>query len=122
MPRGGNCNHRRCDGGPCKQLTDEELTPSQEDEITAKMLVDDGWLSISTNYRTVALATDAVPTVEDMIHPEMLDTPFGKELAEYWIRHRRSMLRCCNDDSLVMTQDLTLRVWRAFKKLGGSSA
>lgn len=125
MPRGGNCNHRRCDLGPCRQLTDEELTPTDEDLVVAGQLVMDGWLSVSTKYRTVALATAEVPTVQQIISPEYLDTSFGKDLAEYWHRHRINMLRTHafqEDSPLVVSKELTLREWKAFKKLGGRSA
>jgi len=90
--------------------------------MKARVMVDEGWLSISGKYRTVALATENMPSPIDMIAPEYLNTEFGKSLAEYWISHRRLLLRTCDDEVLVTKQDLTVREWKAFKKMGGASA
>lgn len=129
MPRGGKCDHRNCDGGPCKQLTDEELEPAEKDIATAQALIDEGWLSVSTRHRLVAKATDAMPTAEQLIRPEMFPTEFGGKLAEMWHYERIHLLRMLasgntvgKDRGLVESKELTLREFRAFKKLGGSSA
>jgi len=51
MPRGGPCDHRRCNGD-CRMLTEEELTPGPEDLALAQQLVADG--STSTRYRNIS--------------------------------------------------------------------
>lgn len=121
MPRNNSCNHRSCHGQPCKQLTDEELTPTAEDIATAAELISEGWLSVSSRYRTIAKASDKMPTAEDLIQPSMLNTKFGGRLAELWHRERLNMLRTASKN-FVMKKELSVREWAAFKRMGGRAA
>lgn len=118
MPRHDECSHKNCDGEPCKQLTDEELEPGEDDLRYAGELICNGWRSVSNKYRTVANLPEDFPQAEQMIAPEMLNTHHGRELAKSWNYHRKKALRT----NEAITEDLTVKQWRAFKKLGGDSA
>lgn len=121
MPRNDTCVHRGCDGGPCRMLTEEELAPSDEDMEAARVLIAEGWHSTSNKYRTVARFVDPIPPIEDMLRPEALDTLHGRRLAEWWRFNRHSSdLRTHRDG--VEHRNLSIPLFRAFKKLGGSMA
>lgn len=141
MPYHTTCNHRGCPEGDCQMLTPEELEPGAEDLELAARLVEEGYLSISRKYRMVARLTDKVPTAKDIIRPEMLDTPIGREMAKWWEGHQCYLLRMVASGAggdgcmtlphtrerisivdLVEVRELTIKQFRAFKKLGGESA
>lgn len=121
MPRNTPCEHRNCVGGPCQMLTDEELAPSEKDLEEARVLLAEGWASTSNKYRTVARFIEPVPVIEDMVAPKVLATFHGKRLAACWQRcGHGSDLRCSQEG--VERRELRVRVFRAFKRLGGPSA
>jgi hypothetical protein len=114
VPRGGRCLHPNCDSGPCKQLTDAELTPGPEDLAVAKQLIADGFEQVSAKYRRVARVPPDYPTAEDLIKPEMLHTPQGEELADWWRGHCRFQVPRSPDAEV---RELTLKQFRAFQQL-----
>lgn len=118
MPRGGPCDHRRCDGD-CRMLTEEELTPSPEDLVLARQLVADGWLSTSTRYRHVSRVLPGY-AASDLLKPEMLATPAGKLLAEAWEQELRWALR--SSYPFVEHKTLTVKQYAAFRAAGGQTA
>lgn len=130
MPRGGKCDHKNCDGLDCKQLTPEELEPAEKDVGKAQRLLDGGWISVSSRHRRLARATDKFLTADQLIKPKLQNTMQGGQLAMLWQSHRLHAIHhyASQDPSnnkwegLIEEQTLTLREFRAFKKLGGASA
>ena len=124
-PRGGACDHPNCCGQPCKQLTDEELEPTPEDTLLAMELINGGWMSVSTKHRRLAKLKPSWPLAEELIRPEMADTKAGGQLAELWHWNRLHMLRrfaSGKDSEYVEVKELTLKQFRAFKRMNGASA
>ena len=118
MPRHDNCNHKRYDGLPCKQLTDEELEPTEEDLRFASELIANGWRSVSNKFRTVANLPGDFPVAYQIVEAVYINTDHGDALMNLWNEHRRSALRT----NAAINKDLTVKQWRAFKKMGGDSA
>lgn len=120
-PRGGPCNHQSCAdyGEGCRQLTDEELEPDEDDVAFAQRLIDEGYLQTSAKYRNVCKPSEAdtPPSIDQIIRPEMLDTPAGKTLAMLWEDHLPHFLRSSVSFQHGIT--LTVKQFRAYKKLGG---
>lgn len=121
MPKNDDCNHKNCDGGPCKMLTPEELEPSPEDLLEAEQLVKDGWRSVSAKFRGIARFTEPVPRIEDMVSAEVLATNHGKRLAERWSKWSHTWDLRTNDAG-VEHRDLSVKLYRAFRMKGGQSA
>ena len=121
MPKNNACDHYRCDGGPCRMLTPEEIEPSDEDVEEAKRLIQEGWHSTSNKFRAIARFTEPVPRASEMFSPEVLATHHGKRLQEMWDRNRHSTDLRTNAAGVEHRQ-LTVRLFRAFKKLGGQMA
>lgn len=124
MPRGGKCTHPECLswGEGCRQLTDEELTPTPEDVELGKQLVADGWYSVSTKYRAIRRWRTPPPAPEDVVRPEFADSFFGKIIigrTRHW--SWLSELRAAPEE-LTETRELTIRQWKAFKMAGGVAA
>lgn len=120
MPRGGPCNHRSCAdyGEGCRQLTDEELKPTPADDEYVRDLIARGYYQISAKYRRVLGPLSVVPMAEELIKPEALETPAGRELADLWNnRHRRWYLG--QNPKLGEEITLTVRQFASFKKQGG---
>lgn len=115
MPRDTRCNHPNCEGGPCKALTDEELTPTSDDRTLAERLVAEGWMQVSAKYRHVRRWKVAPPTPEQLINPEYHNTYFGQQAMRH-VRFDEMELRCA-PDHVVETRTLTVREFRAFKEL-----
>jgi hypothetical protein len=118
MPRDTLCNHRNCDGGPCKQLTPEELTPTPADLTFAEQLVAEGWLQVSAKHKLVARLPDDFPSADDLLRPEWHNTVHGDEFRRWWAMHRRMAHR----SSMARTKTLTTKQFRAFKQLNGRVA
>jgi len=119
MPIGGKCDHRNCDGGPCKMLTPDELEPEEEDLIDAAHWIAEGWHSTSVKYRNISKFKEPVPKIEDMVSPEVLATFHGRRLKDRWERNHSSDLRSCEG---IDNLELTVKQYKAFKKLGGPTA
>lgn len=119
MPRDSACTHRRCGGRPCRQLTDEELTPTEDDLVFAQTLIDEGWYQISAKYRRVARLPADFPRGEDLLRPQFLATRWAKEFLDYWNNHYR---RVAVTEYGAAVQTLTTKQFRAFKQLGGPTA
>jgi hypothetical protein len=119
-PRGGPCNHRECLswGEGCRMLTDEELTPTDEDMAFARRLIAEGYLQTSGKYRHVMGPQPKVPSIKELIKPEMLDTPAGRELAKIWEDHLPHFLQTLVRNG-AQTVELTVKQFRAYKSLGG---
>lgn len=124
MPREIVCDHPNCCGLPCKQLTPEELKPRDDDFSYAKQLISGGWLSVSSKFQCLARFTDKWPTAEQLIRPEMFDTKPGKEMAKNWLYTRRNCSRqfASGNSEFVEVLYLTVKEFRAFKRLGGQAA
>lgn len=120
-PRGGPCNHRRCAdyGEGCRQLTDEELTASPEDEALVDQLIAEGYIQISAKYRTVAKLPPPVHA-HDLIRADALTTPAGKELASLWHSHHENWRSAVARQNTADHVQLTLRQYRYFKKKTGT--
>lgn len=113
------CGHRACGQGPCRSLSEEELTPTPEDFEFAAELIDEGWRSVSNKYREVARLPPK-SNAEDLIKPEALDGhPLGRDLADCWEKNKWWLLRC---SPVAEKRSLTVRQFRAFKLLGGRVA
>lgn len=87
MPRDTDCDHPNCGYGPCKALTPEELTPSNEDVELAERLIAEGWIQTSAKYRHIRRwKPPGPPPAEALLAPEFHDTAWGrralKKLAE----------------------------------------
>lgn len=132
MPRNDKCNHHSCYGGPCKALTDEELTPTDEDRAFAQQLHDEGWIQVSSRYRVVRRWTPpGPPAAMDMIAPEFRDTRWGKLAAAVIQRHVLSWnglhqehaslyaegIPCGVPNPLVEERTLTMREFKAYKAI-----
>ena len=120
------CTHKRCAGDECRQLTPEQLAPGPGDLELAQQLVDDEWRSISTRYRRVARLVNC-PEAEDVIRPEYHDHPAAKELISQWRFHKWHLLRLLASGNegareYAEVRELTIKQFRAFKKLGGQMA
>lgn len=120
MPRDNMCNHPNCEGEPCKQLTNAELTPGQEDLEYAKKLIDEGYRSISTKYRMVVKYTVPRPAGKEIIRPELLGTVHGEAFAKLWDDQYSWGMRLGGEN--ITKLELTVRQFRAFKQLGGKMA
>lgn len=124
MPYNTMCDHRRCDGEPCKMLTPEELEPSPEDLAQAKVLIDGGWKSTSNRFRNVARFVIPQPDIKTMLTPEALTSYHGQRLVKHYNQLGSLWHGCdlrCGDEG-VEKMTLSVNVFRAFKKLGGRSA
>jgi len=121
MPKGGACEHYNCDGGECKMLTDEELQPTERDYRDARELLQKGWYSTSNKHRTIARFTEPVPKIEAMVSPEVLATNHGQRLKRMWdqMYHAHDLRTSING---VQHKELPVKVYKAFKSLGGQSA
>jgi hypothetical protein len=75
------CNHRRCNGGPCKALAAEELQPTDADRALAVQLHDEGWIQTSAKYRHIRRWAAPPPSGFDMIAPEYRNTAWGRRAA-----------------------------------------
>lgn len=128
MPYNTKCNHKRCDGGPCKQLTHEELEPGEKELSLAEQLVREGWVSLSSNRRMIGRLKEEWPSAEELIRPELLDTSANREMIELWDRHRRHQLRrtasgnVASRERYVEMRTLSIKQYRAFRRLGGEVA
>lgn len=121
MPKNTLCNHKNCDGGPCKMLTPEELAPNPEDFVEAEQLVAEGWRSVSHKFRGIARFREPVPRIEEMVSADVLATFHGKRLAERWSKWSHfGDLR--TNDAGVERRDLSVKLYRAFRMKGGQSA
>jgi hypothetical protein len=118
MPRHYNCSHKRCGGEPCRQLTDEELEPGDEDLLFVSNLIFNGWRSTSNKFRTVSNLPDDFPSPAEMVDAKMLGTRHGHDIMRLWGEHMLSALRT----NAAINKTLTVKQWKAFKKLGGLSA
>ena len=118
-----SCGHPRCAPDECYAYPPEMVNPTEADLAFGKKLVEDGWRSVSTKHRRVARWKTPPPTIQDMIKPEFLDTPFGRHAVRYY--HQPSLRLMMPDDQaaefedLVECMTLTLPQFRAFKKAGG---
>ncbi len=112
------CTHPNCYGEPCKMLTPAELEPSPEDIALAQQLLDEGWLQTSAKYRTVARLPADFPKAINVIRPEWIGTEHGVKFTHWWNSHRRMAHR----SQEAITRELTVKQFRAFKKLGGQPA
>lgn len=121
MPKGGPCEHPRCQGNAtgCKMLTDEEMRPGPEDEELGRRLVADGWLSTSTKFRRVGRVLPG-HSAEDLLRPEVLDTPAGRHFADLWRRELRFVVR--SSEPFVEHLELTFKQYAAFRAAGGQTA
>ncbi len=121
MPKGGVCEHRRCDGGPCRMLTPEEIEPSEEDFEEAEALVAEGWYSTSNKGRRIARFTEPVPRIEWFVSAGHLATPHGRRLKKLWDgKWHPGDLR--TNDAGIERRELSFKLFRAFKLSGGRSA
>lgn len=102
------------------QLTAEELKPTDDDLAEAELLVAEGWKSTSNKFRMVRRWHPNNLTLEDMIHPEHLETPE----AQWWLTkaHGPSLRMAEHAGLRFDSKTLTVRVFNAFKKLGGEMA
>ncbi len=89
VPRGGDCNHRRCDYGPCKMYTAESLAPTDADIELGRQLFAEGWIQTSAKHRHIRRwAPPGPPCAADLIAPELRDTPWGRRAIaaiERWV-------------------------------------
>lgn len=102
------------------RLTAEELQPTDDDLAEAKRLVEEGWKSTSNKYRMVRRWHPNILDLEDLIHPEMVETAE----AQWWLKYAHGpSLRMADVQGLpIEEKTLTVRVFNAFKKLGGEMA
>lgn len=116
MPRGGVCNHPNCDGGPCKQLTDDEIEPGPVDTSFAKNLKAEGWEAVSTKYRRIARWKLRLRG-EELVRPELHDFLSGRKAIEALTRMFSHLRDHLDDPYLTEVRELTLKQFRAFKRL-----
>jgi hypothetical protein len=117
MARLGLCYHKACPPGQCQQLTPAELTPDPADIEYAKQLIAEGYHSVSNAFRHVSKYKNPRPTGAEMIRPEFLNTREGQAFVKLWDSRHTWGLRCDPENTIVLT--LTVKQYRAFKKLGG---
>lgn len=121
MPKNTDCDHRACCGEPCRMLTPEELEPGEEDIEYARKLIAEGWKSTSNKYRSVAKRRIPL-TGKDIVRPEMWETEEGKRLIQNWDNGWAGFyLRSPNHPDIEHIE-LSVKQYRAFKKLGGETA
>ena len=126
MPRNGSCNHRRCYGEPCKQLTAEELAIRPQDHEIAQLLIEQGWYQMSGRFRHLARfppgTTDIVQLWIDArgeCNSSLHDEEHARKLGEKWCGSMWLSARARMTPGCEMT--VSLRVFRAYKKLGGGA-
>ncbi len=119
MPKGDACYHRNCLGGECKSLTSEELIPSEADFAVARGYVYLGWVSTSNKFRQISRILPG-NTAEDLLKPEVLNTPIGQHFKEMWERELRFVVR--GNGPFVQHLTLPVKQYIAFRKVGGRSA
>jgi hypothetical protein len=111
---------------PHEALKPEEVEPGPKELELAKQLLAEGWLSVSTKRRRVARLTDKWLTAEKMIIPEVLDTELGQVMQQLWRWEGRRILRRVasgrRDEQYIEERTLTVKQFRAFKRLGGDCA
>lgn len=114
MPRNTKCNHLNCDGGPCKQLTPEELAPREEDRELGRRLADEGWVQASRKYRTIARLRDDFPRFDEVfsVREDYRGSTHEQEMRQRW-EHWRSI--CLSDNRYVEEKTLTVREMQAFR-------
>lgn len=130
MPRNDKCTHPRCDGGPCKALTDEELTPTTEDHELAERLLAEGWIQVSSKGRILRRwKPPGPPPPIVFLTPEILATRWGELAAAAISRHVTSYsglhqehdrlyqegVPCGVPNPLVEERTLTMREFKAYK-------
>jgi len=100
---------------------------SSAEEIEARDLLREGWISVSTQHCRVARLTPAAPQDwRELVRPEYhaaLDTMVSgsKALGDWFDAWRSSVLRY-GATGLVEYRKLSPGVYRAFRRLGGRSA
>jgi hypothetical protein len=92
-------------------LTAEELTPSPEDVAFAQSCIDEGFMQVSSKNRRLARMPPDIDPVEAMrrFAPEEFEKIV--HAATWWVRR--------NMKDPEHMRELTLKQFRAFKKLGG---
>ena len=117
MPRNTICDHPNCEGLPCRALTDDELTPREEDDALARKLVSEGWIQVSAKYRMIRRWKNPPPPPEDLVNPAWHDTFFGRRAINI-LRHigDENALRCAPDD-MVEKRELSIREFKAYKNI-----
>jgi hypothetical protein len=116
-----NCNHERCQPGPCKALRPEDIPPFEEDFAVARELIAQGFRSTSNKYRHVRRLKRRVASFHEVVRPEFHDHPVMGYIADRWGMWESQVLRCGSLDD-VEEKTLTVRQYRAFKLLGGYTA
>lgn len=123
------CNHKRCDGAPCKALPPEALEYDDETKAYAEQLVADGWKSVSSKHRRIARMLSTWPSFDELVKDEYKGTAPAEELRGLWERHERWCLRVLqsrplkeSEPAYIEEKTLTLKQFRAFKHAGGESA
>lgn len=115
-----DCDHPRCDGGPCRQLTPEELEPTPEEALAARELVLDGWVSTSNKYRHIRRWKLPPPHHTEVTRTLLLNpalAPWAETLpGKFWSPCIRTAPR-----ELYEERTLSVRMFRAFRKAGGTS-
>ena len=128
-PAGGSCGHRKCNtlGFNCRMFSEATLEITPADEAKAKELVAEGWWSTSGKRRTIRRWKERVPSPEELIRPEQLNTFHGQRLAHFlrgilkhndWVSYDAVTRKPWPDDLFVDAQ-LSPSLYRAFKAAGG---
>jgi len=116
---GGQCDHRKCRGGPCRKYSQETFRYSDEDKALGQRLVSEGWQQISHKYRKVARLVKPFPRQEDVIRVDALDSAAYVMIERRWHRMKAWAVRDLLYTRHVEVQQLTLQQFRAFKHAGG---
>lgn len=124
MPCGGSCEHDACWGSStgCRKLTDLELEPDHEDLELARELVADDWRQVSSKFRIIRKLNNPIGDWRDLVRPELhalveqATLPglcyTGQDILRAWTR------AAWMNKSWVEERTLTVRQFKAFKKLG----
>lgn len=104
------------------QLTAEEIEPTEQQLQHGRELVAAGWQSVSNKYRCIRRWTTKHLTIEELIRPELVNTPEARHLMKR-PRVDDISLRDAEHSGLPFEEEtLTVREYRAFRLAGGQSS
>lgn len=123
MPIGGHCLHPSCPTGNCRKLTEIELTPTEDDLLFAKKLIDEDWRQTSNKYRGVAKLNNPLRDWRDLVRPEhhvLVEQATSPGTCYAGDDVFRSWCYCAwQNPAWVERRTLTVKQFAAFRKLEG---